>query len=181
MKRNSSYMSRIILSLGLLWVAVTLGSVKAADKAAESKLFVKGQVLSQATGSPVFGATVRAGESSVFTNEEGRFELIIQTANDVLVVTGDDFIAREYPLRGRQDVVIELYPRIFGENYKTVELPGGKTKSSKMISSAKTVDIGLNQAVSADVDSTVLIGRRHTYHPVVPILPGIGSLLFIRG
>jgi hypothetical protein len=73
MKRNSSYMSRIILSLGLLWVAVTLGSVKAADKAAESKLFVKGQVLSQATGSPVFGATVRAGESSVFTNEEGAF------------------------------------------------------------------------------------------------------------
>ncbi|NLV38462.1 MAG: TonB-dependent receptor plug domain-containing protein, partial [Bacteroidales bacterium] len=180
MKRNSSYMSRIILSLGLLWVAVTLGSVKAADKAAESKLFVKGQVLSQATGSPVFGATVRAGESSVFTNEEGRFELIIQTANDVLVVTGDDFIAREYPLRGRQDVVIELYPRIFGENYKTVELPGGKTKSSKMISSAKTVDIGLNQAVSADeLYHSSLGGDIRTISRSG--LPGIGSLLFIRG
>ncbi len=180
MKRNNSYISRIVLSLGLLWVTVTLGSVKAADNATENKLFVKGQVLSQATGSPVFGASVSAGKSSVFTNEEGRFELIIRTTNDVLVVSEDNFIVREYPLRGRQDVVIELYPRVFGENYRTVELPGGIVKSSEMISAARTVDIGLNQAVSVDeLYHSSLGGDIRTISRSG--LPGIGSLLFIRG
>jgi hypothetical protein len=125
MKRNISYISRIVLSLGLLWVAVTLGSVNAADNTADNRLFVKGQVLSQATRQPLFGASVRAGKSAVFTNEEGRFELVIQSANEVLLVTEENYVAREYPLRGRQDVVIELYPKVFGENYKSIELPGG--------------------------------------------------------
>ena len=180
MKRNNSYISRIVLSLGLLWVAVSLSSANAADNAAENRIFVKGQVLSQATGSPVFGASVKAGKTSVFTNEEGRFELVIQTINDVLVVTEENFIAREYPLRGRQDVVIELYPKMFGESYKSIELPGGKVKNSQMVSAAKTVDLGLNQAVSVDeLFQSSLGGDIRSVSRSG--LPGIGSLVFIRG
>jgi len=164
---------------------LSANAVKAENKVSEndSTTFVTGLVRDANTKEPINAAqvTVLNRNTSTTTDAKGVFKLNIITTKEVLVVSAYDYSVREIPVQGKNSVVIDLYPDVFGNYYKDIDGITGVVKNSTLVPSAKSVtDFNKSQAVSADELLQTELGgdiRAVSRSGVA----GIGTSLFIRG
>ena len=158
---------------------VTAESIDA--KTAEHSL--SGQVRDAHTKLPINAAQVKTlnGDASAITNEMGVFKLKVSSSTALLNVSAFDYNVREFPVQGRDSVVIELYSDVFGNYYKMIEGPEGPVDNIVTTNSIKGVtDLNHTTAVTADEALQTEFGGN-----VRAInrsgISGMGASLFIRG
>ena len=158
---------------------VTAESIDA--KTAEHSL--SGQVRDAHTKLPINAAQVKTlnGDASATTNELGVFKLKVSSSTALLNVSAFDYNVREFPVQGRDSVVIELYSDVFGNYYKMIEGPEGPVDNIVTTNSIKGVnDLNHTSAVTADEALQTEFGGN-----VRAInrsgISGMGASLFIRG
>jgi len=158
---------------------VTAESIDA--KTAEHSL--SGQVRDAHTKLPINAAQVKTlnGDASATTNELGVFKLKVSSSTALLNVSAFDYNVREFPVQGRDSVVIELYSDVFGNYYKMIEGPEGPVDNIVTTNSIKGVtDLNHTTAVTADEALQTEFGGN-----VRAInrsgISGMGASLFIRG
>lgn len=120
-------------------------------------------------------------EAAGTSDEEGKMTLSVSVPYDVLEVRGFGYNRAEVPLRGREEILVELYPDFFSTQVKHAEGAWGTArKSHNATGSVKLDEFGPGMYVSADEYIHDLLGgevrslRRSG-------LSGIGSSMFIRG
>jgi TonB-linked SusC/RagA family outer membrane protein len=146
-------------------------------------LTLKGYVRNAKTHEPVPAAQVLAlnHEASATADDSGTFSIGLYSSNDVLLIRAFDYNRREIAVRGRESLVIDLYPEDFTEDYGVMESPAGMARSSEMTNAASTpasplspMFVSLDEAVSLQMGGDVRAVSRSG-------LSGMGSSLFIRG
>ena len=132
---------------------------------------------------PINAAQVKTlnGDASATTNELGVFKLKVSSSTALLNVSAFDYNVREFPVQGRDSVVIELYSDVFGNYYKMIEGPEGPVDNIVTTNSIKGVtDLNHTTAVTADEALQTEFGGN-----VRAInrsgISGMGASLFIRG
>jgi len=150
-------------------------------KTAEHSL--SGLVRDAHTKLPINAAQVKTlnGDASATTNELGVFKLKVSSSTALLNVSAFDYNVREFPVQGRDSVVIELYSDVFGNYYKMIEGPEGPVDNIVTTNSIKGVtDLNHTTAVTADEALQTEFGGN-----VRAInrsgISGMGASLFIRG
>ena len=76
---------------------------------------VSGIIRDAQSHEPLGAAQIRAlnNEVSATAGEDGQFSIDLSSGNEVLLVTSFDHNPREIPVRGQQDLVIDLYPHTY--------------------------------------------------------------------
>lgn len=101
----------ILLLAGLLFACAHAGLAQ--------KITVKGTVTDAQTDEPLPGANVvlKGTTTGTSTDENGKYELVIPSTDDTLVVSYIGYQTRTVPIRGREIINISLKPQeIVGEN-----------------------------------------------------------------
>ena len=144
---------------------------------------LSGLVRDAHTKLPINAAQVKTlnGDASATTNELGVFKLKVSSSTALLNVSAFDYNVREFPVQGRDSVVIELYSDVFGNYYKMIEGPEGPVDNIVTTNSIKGVnDLNHTTAVTADEALQTEFGGN-----VRAInrsgISGMGASLFIRG
>lgn len=164
--------------------AVFVPAVAATKKAVDAPVFmVKGIVRDAKTKQPVVAAQIRSQnhKSAATTNETGNFEIEVGSSGEVLTVTAFDYNMREIPVRGRENLEIDLYSEVYNDLYKEVEGLTGPVRSAFSVNSVRgktdvgnpvflSVDDVIQSRMNGDVRGTSRSGNS-----------GLGSSMFIRG
>jgi len=144
---------------------------------------LSGLVRDAHTKIPINAAQIKTlnGDASATTNEQGVFRLDVPTLTTLLNVSAFDYNIRQFPLQGRDSVVIELYSDVLGNYYKMIEGPNGPVYNITTTNSIKgTTDLNHTTAVGADeVIQTELGGDVRAISRSG--VSGMGASLFIRG
>lgn len=179
---NSIYYIRLILFIGLLGINnIILG--QNGSEAVDSSQFVTGIVRDAKTKEPIAAAQIKSlnYESAAVTDENGAFEINIISKNEVLLVRAFDYNTIEFPIRGRQNLEIELYKEIFTDLYPEINGINTKIRSSYSVNPVNEIsELGNPTMVSVDeIIHSHMSGNVRTM--TRSGLCGIGSSLFIRG
>ncbi len=173
---------RMIMLAGALLIC-TLSYGQDDPEISDSVTYISGFIRDAKTLQPVAAAQIRAlnREASATSGEEGTFTIGLTSANDVLLITAFDYNQREIPVRGTDNLEIDLFPDVFSGSYKDIELVTGTTRYSWLTGAARNIDnIGNTTAVSVDdvIQSRLGGDVRATSRSGTC---GMGSALFIRG
>ncbi len=160
--------------------------IKAQNEAApeqEKGQVITGTVRDAHTKNPIPSAQIAIpNKASAISDENGQFQIKIQPGDEVLHVNAYDYNNMEVAIRGKEQVIIELYPVGFSNYFKEMLTPAGeKTDQSSLAVSAKskeqinnitdiTADGVIQSALGGDVRSITRSG-----------VAGIGNSVFIRG
>ena len=136
---------------------------------------VKGRVLDAATGTPLAGAIVRAGEIdgySGLTNDDGTYELKVPEFASSLYVTAPDYNPTSIGLaKGESQRDALLYVTVFSADYsETPNLRGDHSTENLKYSSALNIKEEVQNQLGAYAHT---VSRSGT--------PGGGSVMFIQG
>lgn len=184
MKRPSICTRTIYTIIALCLWSITNPTFAQENSAAnDSSKFVTGLVRDAHTKEAISAAQIGAlnQKTSATTDEKGYFRISITDPKGVLSISAFDYGKREFSLRGKDSIVIDLYPESFTNNYKDILTPTGIINRSDLANSSKSVDdFDASQAITADELIQSKLGgniRAITRSG----LTGIGSSLFIRG
>lgn len=186
--RNNGVRNRtrfgFLIAAAFLMVATSLNAQEKVTAPGAAPTFeVKGLVRDAHTKLPVAAAQIQAlnNRSSATTDQDGRFTIKVIKSDEVLLVTAFDYALREVPVRGKDALVIDLYPDVFSTYYTNQELLSGKERNTTTVPAIKTVnDFTLSQAMSADEFVQNELGG-HIRSISRSGFAGMGSSMFIRG
>ncbi|MFC0878224.1 SusC/RagA family TonB-linked outer membrane protein [Saccharicrinis sp. FJH2] len=149
----------------------------------EASFVVKGVVRDAHSKEPLTAVQIQSMNypASATSDAKGEFTINLPDGGDVLRVTAFDYDIREFPLRGKDEVIIDLYPEAFTDQYKTIETQTGMVKNSYMVNSAQSIDnVSDNFALTADdLIQTKLGGNVRSISRSGTA--AMGSSIFIRG
>lgn len=182
---RDSYMLRLVLAfvVASCWSALPVLAQTDANPPATGKTVV-GVVRDAHSKQPIGAAevTIPVLNISSVTDENGRFELKDVTSPlSVLRVKAYDYHIREIGLQGKDSLLVDLYPDVFGNYFKPIALNTGVTENSALTASAKSMD-GLANATAFSVDELIQPGLGGDVRAVTRSgVTGQGAALFIRG
>jgi TonB-linked SusC/RagA family outer membrane protein len=174
-------LSSLITIGAILWCNLAVGQNM--PDSTVIKQHVKGVVTDVHTKSPVAAAQIQTlnSEAAATTNEDGSFDIEVTSATEVLLIKAFGYQLLEYPVRGRQNLEINLYSDNFTNNYLQVEDLTGQSRSSCSTRPIKAInDVESPTTISVDdmVQSQMGGDVRGLSRSGVS---GIGSAIFIRG
>jgi len=181
-------MNRITISIStILFFVFCLSTQVVTAEGKDSKAAVthtlSGLVRDAHTKVPINAAQIKTlnGDASATTNEQGVFKLNVSSSTALLNVSAFDYNVREFPVKGRDSVVIELYSDVLGNYYKMIEGPNGPVDNIVTTNSIKGLtDLNHATAVGADeILQTELGGDVRSINRSG--VSGMGASLFIRG
>lgn len=144
---------------------------------------VKGVVKDAKTQQPIVAAQIRSQshKSAATTDEQGKFEIEVTSASEILIVVAFDYNLKEVPVRGRESLVIDLYSEVYREFYKEIEALVGPIRSTHATNSTvATNDLGNPYFLSIDNAIQTRMGG-HVRAVNRTGSNGLGTSLFIRG
>ncbi len=149
----------------------------------DNKLTVKGKVIEAHSKNAMAAVQVRTlnHQAAATTDENGQFSIEISSSNEVLLITAYDYYPLEVSVRGREDLVIEMYPDFFKEMYPLVQGLTGQLRSSLAANSISGItDLDKNTALSVDklINSRLGGSARSISNSGEA---GRGSTIFLRG
>jgi TonB-linked outer membrane protein, SusC/RagA family len=120
-------------------------------------------------------------EAAASVKDDGSFKVKVGSLDEVLSVSAIDYGSREVSVKGKDSVVVELYPSVFINSYKTVPSLTGLINNSLATQSlnnsedfSKTTSVTVDNEIQSQLGGNVRsISRSGT--------AGIGTSLFIRG
>ncbi len=183
--KNIMYALRKNLKVMLLGGALAAMSLISAQETSDvdSVRYISGIVRDAKTKAPITAAQIQAlnESASATTDINGAFKIQVVSKGEMLLVKAYDYNTIEYPVRGKSEVIIELYPESFSSLYNEVNGINGEVRSSYSTGALNgTSEIGKPTYVSVDdvIQSRVGGDVRSVTRSG---LAGIGSSLFIRG
>ncbi|HEY6914161.1 MAG TPA: SusC/RagA family TonB-linked outer membrane protein, partial [Paludibacter sp.] len=170
--------------LGTLFLIVMFLSAQGVQaQGSPAKIVVKGLVRDAHSKKPVIAAQISIlnSKKTTSTDDKGTFSIEVPSLQTLLHVGAYDYNVREYPIQGKDSVVINLYPEVFSNYYKNIEGLNGVVDNSTSVNSvvgiseknqshAFTADEALQTEAGGDVRA---ISRS--------AVTGEGASLFIRG
>ncbi len=148
-----------------------------------SKIIVKGIIRDAHTKKPVPAAqiTILNSTNTTSTDDKGVFSIEIPSADALLHVSAYDHGVREFPVQGKDSVVIDLYPDVFSNYYKMIDSENGLIHNSLTVNSV--VGIGeINPSRSFTADEALQTEAGGDVRAISrSALTGEGASLFIRG
>ena len=164
--------------------AVVVPAVKGTEQVVDTSVFIlKGIVRDAKTQQPIVAAQIRSQshKSAATTDESGNFEIEVSSPSEVLIVNAFDYNLREVPVRGRENLEIDLYSEVYRDLYKEIEGLTGPMRSAYTVNSANgTNDIGnpmylsVDDAIQSRMNGDVRAMNRSGNS-------GLGASMFIRG
>lgn len=167
----------------LFLVALFLPAQLAQAQVNTAKIIVKGVVQDAHTKKPVIAAQISIlnSEKTTSTDDKGVFSIEVPSRKALLHVGAYDYNVREFPVQGKDSVVINLYPEVFSNYYKNIEgLNGAVSNSTSVNSAAGISESNQSHAFTADEALRTEVGGdiRAISRSAVT---GEGTSLFIRG
>jgi TonB-linked SusC/RagA family outer membrane protein len=161
----------------VLILQITLNSF--GQKLAEQT--ITGKVVNATTHQELVGMNVSLGTfSSAITDSQGRFSLKVNDIRATLIVSGVGFQTKEIAIKGRTELIIELFNEDFNTYYGTVLMPLGNQSRSSVTSSVVTT--GRTSNTSYESIEQKFAGEIPGMHTIMRSgSPGIGGNMFIRG
>lgn len=147
------------------------------------QVFVEGKITDDATGKPVFGATIKMGKSSAFTNEEGLFKLqVIGEPKPSIIVSAPGYQTREVPSRNQDFLSFTLsneqFGKALGSKAQQAQIDPFIKKEGAAIVTMEEIDL-VNPMESVE---SVLQSKFGTIRSVTHSgMPGVGAAMFLRG
>jgi len=146
-----------------------------------SEQIITGKVINATTLQELVGISVRLGTfSSAITDENGRFSLKVNDNRSTLVITGVGYQTKEVAIKGRTELIVELFNEDFNTYYGTVLMPLGRQTRSSVTNSVVTTGRMTNSSYESVEQKFVgeIPGMRTIMRSGSP---GIGANMFIRG
>ena len=114
-------------------------------------------------------------------DSNGTFKIKIFSQSEMLIVKAFDYNPREISVRGRQNIVIDLYPEDFKDFYPVTEELTGPVRSSFSVSARNSISqivepyiVSADEAIESNLGGNIRAISKSG-------LSGIGSSFFIRG
>ena len=153
------------------------------SKVSYSGYTLKGTIRDAITLQPVSAAQIRTlkHKSAATTDEQGNFEIVVSSSGEILIISAFDYNLREVPVRGRNNLQIDVYSEVYRDLYKDIEGLAGIVRSSSAVNAVNgTRDIGYPTSLSVDDAIQTKMGGD------VRAMSrsgnsGLGTSLFIRG
>ena len=138
MNKNRSEMNRKLT--GLKWLSslllvVCLSAAQFATAAVPHKIIVRGLVRDAHTKKPVAAAQISIlnSKNTTSTNDRGAFSIEVPSSKALLQVSAYDYGVREFPVQGKDSVVINLYPDVFSNYHKSIDGINGAVNNSMSV------------------------------------------------
>jgi len=181
-------MNRITKSLStILFFVFCMSTQVVTAESKDSKAAVthslSGLVRDAHTKVPINAAQIKTlnGDASATTNELGVFKLKVSSSTALLNVSAFDYNVREFPVQGRDSVVIELYSDVLGNYYKILDGPNGPVDNIITVNSIKGIN-DLNHATVVGADELFQTELGGDVRAISRSgVSGIGASLFVRG
>lgn len=171
-----------------LTVILLMGSTGLAAQTNEpgqgkQQLFVQGQITDDATKKPVFGATIKMGRSSAFTNEEGEFKLqVIGEMKPTIVVSAPGYDTRELAHRNQEYLRFTLsdnqFSKALGSKPQEAELDQFIQKEGAAVLTMEKIELTNPMESVESLLQSNMTGVRTVLHSG---MPGVGAAMFLRG
>ena len=169
--------------LSIILLIVSLSMAQFTMAVSPHKIVVRGLVRDAHTKKPVAAAQISIlnSKNTTSTNDRGVFSIEVPSANTLLQASAYDYGMREFPVQGKDSVVINLYPDVFSNYYKSIDGLNGAVNNSMTVNSvAGTTNINQSVAYTADeLMQTEVGGDVHSISHSA--FTGNGTSLFIRG
>ena len=124
---------------------------------------LKGRVLDAATGSPVAGISVKAGNSSqaAMTDEKGEYTIQVPNYVTSLVFRGDGYVMVQQPIgKGGEVQEVKMWSSQFTETYSDQKTAmSGKTTLASYHNNDLTIDHQIQQNLGGDMLATQRSGQ----------------------
>ena len=167
----------------LFLVVLFLSAQGAQAQTNPAKIIVKGLVRDAHTKKPVIAAQISIlnSKKTTSTDDKGTFRIEVPSLQTLLHVGAYDYNVREFPIQGKDSVVINLYPEVFSNYYKNIEGLNGVVDNSTSVNSAVGISEDnqshafiADEALQTEVGGDVRAISRSA-------VTGEGASLFIRG
>jgi TonB-linked SusC/RagA family outer membrane protein len=162
-KNILKYSCLITLSALSLNVAIAQQKVNTTTKGIEKSTVIpiKGTIKDAITGKPIAGVNVSIpGYSAGITDDNGNFNINTLYTNATLTVSASGFQNKEVPLRGRTNIIINLYENGYSSFYDQVNLSTGLKTESQVPFAAKSLNVEKSQwELASETPGTYLQGR----------------------
>ena len=180
--KNSFHTIKRALPIVAFSLLLLLDSQSMTAQNAPNNYQVEGWVRDSHTKEPIHAAQIDVpNKSSAVTDETGKFTIDLTSGEEIVRVTAFDYGQVEIPVQGKKQIVIDLYPEVFNNYFKEIQLPTGSLPNTSLSSSVKSTE-DIRQIIDVSADAIIQtslggdlrsIGRSgHT---------GAGNALFIRG
>lgn len=181
---NGIKLKRFYGLIAMLLLLIFVGySTRANASENVETITIKGVVRDAKTKLPVAAARIAVQNQrvSATTDENGEFTLQSLSPTALLSVTAFEYNVREFPVRGKNYVTIDLYPDAFSNYYHSIEGLNGLITNTLTTSSVKGMsNLSQSTALSPDdVLQTELAGDVRSLSRSGAA--AMGSSLFVRG
>lgn len=167
----------IFLLFGILAIPVNAQSFK-------NKLpyTITGIVTDAVTGKPLPGIHVDVvGVSSAITEDNGVYSLRIPNKTVLIKVSGLGFATREFSVRGRDRIDVNLYGQDYKGAQKNVETPIGEISSTQMANSTSSIMENNDLSVALSPDGLIQ-GYASGINTIFRSgMPGAGANMYLHG
>jgi TonB-linked SusC/RagA family outer membrane protein len=169
-----------LLCVILILVRINIPDLKAQDS--NQLITVSGQVRDAYSKKPISAATINVinEKNSATTDDKGAFTIKV-SPTALLSVSAFEFNVREEAIRGREQIIIDLYPGSFSAYYKKISGINEELNNTLTTTAQKGIN-GINQSPTMSADQEIANQLGGDIRSISrSALTGIGSSLFIRG
>ncbi|MBN2610756.1 MAG: SusC/RagA family TonB-linked outer membrane protein [Bacteroidales bacterium] len=174
-----------LFSILMAWLLIScsFAHAKSDSVTVDSSRYINGIIRDAKTKEPIAAAQIQSLNymTAATTDDNGSFNLKINSSSEVLLVKAFDYNPREIAVRGKENIEIELYPESFTDIYPLTEGLTGSTRSAwsttAMNGTSETgnpVFVALDEVVQTRMGGDVRAISRSGIN-------GIGCSMFIRG
>ncbi len=158
-------------------------AIDSISKSGNSAYTLKGTIRDAISRLPISAAQIRTlkQKSAATTDEQGNFNIEVSSSGEILIVNAFDYDLREVPVRGNQNLDIDLYSEVYRDLYKVIENVAGTVRSTTAANAVtERSDLGYPTPLSVDdAIQSKLFGDVRAMNRSGN--SGLGTSLFIRG
>lgn len=158
-------------------------AIDSISKSGNSAYTLKGTIRDAISRLPISAAQIRTlkQKSAATTDEQGNFNIEVSSSGEILIVNAFDYDLREVPVRGNQNLDIDLYSEVYRDLYKVIENVAGTVRSTTAANAVtERSDLGYPTPLSIDdAIQSKLFGDVRAMNRSGN--SGLGTSLFIRG
>ncbi|MEI6949730.1 SusC/RagA family TonB-linked outer membrane protein [Paraflavisolibacter sp. H34] len=149
----------------------------------DTSIKVSGIITDAATGKPLPAVSVTIpGFYAAFTDDQGRFSIVVPNYKATLLVSGEGLQTREVALKGRRKVSVALYEEGFQSLYDNVVLPFGSRPRTQVTQAVTSIHTDGAWNRPTETPDSYLQGKVAGLSPVMRSgTAGVGALLALRG